>query len=288
MSFSTPKVGIVVLNYNGQSCLLQCLESLLRLHYENFFLVIVDNASEDGSLLLAKQRFPEQHFIAHSENSGFAKGMNIGIEAALTRGAQYVWLFNNDATTSKDTLTSLIAVAQGCPRAGLLSPYIFETEGGKLWFGKGIISFFRMRTTHVLPSPAEWAQKWHESEFLTGCALLIKKEVLATVGALDERFFLYYEDADLSIRARKGGFLSLAVPGAHVFHSEQSQENPKKLYYLVLSGLLFFEKHSYSWRRPYFLLYGTMRKLKNTIDVAFGKKNALIVRQAFDSFCHDR
>lgn len=288
MNTSLPKVGIIVLNYNGQACLLRCLDSLLRLCYQNFFIVVVDNASEDDSFLSAKEHFPHVLFIANKTNIGFAAGMNMGISAALEKGAQYVWLLNNDAVVESDTLSFLIDAAQECPKAGLLSPYIFNASTGILWFGKGIISFFRMRAVHVLPRKREQALRWHESGFLTGCALLIKKEVFSAIGVLDEVFFLYYEDADFSIRARARGFMTIAVPKSRVFHAEQSEKNIKKLYYLVLSGLLFFEKHANPFFRLYFILYGTMRRLKNAIDVARGKKEALVVRQALNDFYYGR
>ncbi len=284
MISTVPRVGIVVLNYNGQACLNRCLRSLDGLRYENFFVLVVDNASTDDSLATARQSFPEHTYICNIENKGFAAGMNSGLRTAFERGAAWVWLFNNDAEAEAPALTSLMTVAVKDERIGLLSPWIFWTGTKKLWFGKGRIDQLRMRALHVVPNSVERHKAWYESEFLTGCALLIKKEVYQEVGALDEHFFLYYEDADLSLRARQKGFLVGAVPAAHVFHAEQSSENPQKLYHLVLSGLIFFEKHASPWLRPYYYVYATMRRLKNHLTGLMGKEVARSVRRAYKDY----
>lgn len=287
MNAPLPLVGIVVLNYNGRQCLARCLRSLELLGYPSFFVVVVDNASQDDSLFQAKRQFPQYTFLSNAKNKGFAGGMNVGLRAVFDRGADWVWILNNDAWVEVSTLTRLLEAAGCFPRAGLLSPVIIDPQTKKLWFGKGRLERFRMRAIHTLPSTQETRQVAYESEFLTGCALLIKKEVFQRVGVLDERFFLYYEDADFSLRARAAGFQVLVAPQARVWHSEQSEHNPKKLYFLVLSGLLFFQKHQNAWQKPYFWLYGKIRRIKNILDMMRGRDEAREVRRAYDDFDHD-
>lgn len=286
MSTSSPLVGIIVLNYNGRDCLHRSLASLRRLRYRNFFVVVVDNGSQDDSLQSAKEAFPEFSYCENKENLGFAAGMNIGLrEVFVVRQAEWAWLFNNDAIAQEDALTRLIEVASEERNVGLLSPVIFDTEE-KLWFGRGRIDTLRMRAVHEVPSVEEWRKASYPSGFLTGCALLIKKEVFEKVGPLDLRFFLYYEDVDYSIRSQDAGFRTLVVPSARVRHQEQSRKNPQKLYHLVLSGLLFFHKHASWWQKPYFLLYGTIRRIKNAVDIMRGRDDALVVRRAYHDFYH--
>src|SRR3989304_7306263 len=201
-----PQVGIIVLNYNGRRCLLPCLQSLDQLEYPNKEIIVVDNNSTDGSLKEAQKKFPHFVFVRNKKNEGFAKGMNIGIKEALARGAKRCWIFNYDAEAHPQTLDKLISAAQENPRAGLLSPIIYETNNNNLWFAKGRIDFLRMRTLHIHPTSEELNAKTYKSEFLTGCALLIKKELIEKIGFLDERFFLYYEDADYSLLAIQAGF----------------------------------------------------------------------------------
>lgn len=288
MNHTAPLVGIVVLNFNGKKCLLSCLRSLSALQYPHFFTVVVDNDSQDDSFSSAKQAFPQYIFIKNTENRGFAGGMNVGMKIALEAGAQWVWLFNNDATTEPDTLDTLMATARAHPQIGLLSPLIYGRAGGALWFGKGRVNSLRMRAEHQLPSHEELSKEYYPSAFLTGCALLVRKSLFEAIGGLDEHFFLYYEDVDYSIRAKNVGYEGVVVPGARVFHAEQSEERSEKIYYLVLSGLIFFKKQAHFYQKPYFLLYATIRRLKNVVDLFLGRKNAEVVRRAYDHFYHDR
>ncbi len=287
MSGHVPLVGIVVLNYNGKDCLPQCLLSLQNIDYQRFFIVVVDNDSKDGSFEAAEVKFPHCSFLRLAKNMGFAAGMNAGITYALGKGADWVWVFNNDARAEKQSLKELIRVAETAPRAGLLSPWIMNEDGSR-WFAKARIEWLRMRVHHQEPAFKELAQAFYSSECLTGCALLLSKKLINQVGMFDERFFLYYEDADLSVRAKEQGFLVLVVPAARVQHSEQSEKNPQKLYFLVLSGLLFFRKHAFGWHRPYLAIYGTMRKIKNYFDIMRGRDGAHSVHRAYRDFYHDR
>lgn len=284
-----PKVGIIVLNYNGKNCLSACLRSLNRLEYSNREIIIVDNCSSDDSLLTAERMFPQHTFVRNTKNEGFAKGMNIGIRLALARGAEWCWLVNYDAETDPVALTQLIAEAQKHPEAGLLSPVIYEKESARPWFAKGEIDFFRMRAIHGQPNQEESSSESYRSEFLTGCALLIKKELIETIGFLDERFFLYYEDADYSLRATQAGFTCLVVPRASVWHSEESLLRSGKTYFLVYSGLLFFEKHASFLLRPYFFAYVTIRRVKNRFDLMWKKtSDALETKRAYEDYFHER
>lgn len=287
MSGRVPLVGIVVLNYNGKDCLSQCLLSLQNIDYQRFFIVVVDNDSTDGSFEVARAKFSDCSFLRLAQNKGFAAGMNAGMTHALEKGADWVWVFNNDARAEEQSLKELIRIAEEAPQSGLLSPWIMN-EQGNCWFAKAKIDWFRMRVRHQAPTQKELQQPFYSSECLTGCALLLSKKLIDQVGMFDERFFLYYEDADLSIRAKGHGYHSLVVPTALVFHSEQSEKNPQKLYYLVLSGLLFFQKHAFGWRRPYLAIYGTMRRIKNYFDIMRGRDNAQSVRRAYSDFYHGR
>jgi hypothetical protein len=277
-----PKVGIIVLNYNGMSCLSACLQSLEQLEYPSKDIIVIDNASADGSLAMAEKEFPHLTFVRNRKNEGFAKGMNIGMRLAILRGAQWAWIFNYDAVADPEALAALILAAEEHPRAGLLSPVISETESGTLWFAKGEIDRLRMRTRHTPPTKKELASKAYPSEFLTGCALLIKKELIDAIGVLDERFFLYYEDADYSVRATRAGFACLVVPQAKVTHSEAINARPGKTYFLVYSGLLFFTKWASPLMHLYLPLYVTMRRVKNFFDRLCGRRAA--AREAYRAY----
>ena len=139
-----------------------------------------------------------------------------------------------------------------------------------------------MRAEHRAPRKKKTTP--YQSEFLTGCAMLIKRDVFEQIGFLDEAFFLYYEDADFSLRARKAGFSAWVVPEATVIHLEVSQKSSQKPYFLVLSGLIFFARHTPAYLRPYLFAYATIRRAKNLVDVWLGREAAPIVHKAYADF----
>src|SRR3989344_5741559 len=136
---------------------------------------------------------------------------------------------------------------------------------------------------------AERLSDAYASGYLTGCALFIKRELIDAIGFLDERFFLYYEDADYSFRASRAGFACLVVPGARVWHSEASRSNPQKTYFLVYSGLLFFQKHASLIMSNYLAAYVTIRRVKNHLDRLRGRGGAAEdVHRAYEHFFSKR
>lgn len=277
-----PTVFIVVLNFNGKDTLNGCLSSLYQSDYPEFEVVVVDNDSKDGSFEQAKQFFSRAHFIKNDTNLGFAKGNDVGIRFALEKFADYVFILNNDAFVEKTTLSILIQTMKRNPNIGIASPLIFSANN-KIWFAGGKINWLKMKAFHLyeVPSVSPYA-----TEYITGCSMLVKKEVFKKIGLFDERFFLYYEDADFSVRAKKAGFDLCIIPEAHLQHLEQSSnKNAAKLYWLVLSGLLFFHLNASFFQKIWLFFYLQIRKLKNTCDIVFRKKDAAkLVRKAYNEF----
>ncbi|KKP71847.1 MAG: Glycosyl transferase family 2 [Candidatus Moranbacteria bacterium GW2011_GWE2_35_164] len=267
-----PKVFIIILNYNGKNILKNTLESVYKINYPNYQVVVVDNASTDGSFEEARLLFGKFNFIKNNYNAGFAAGNNVAIKWSLEKMADYVFLLNNDAITEKDTLLNLINEAEKDSDVGILSPIVYKESKKKIWFSGGRINWLKMRSEHV--------NNIKKTQYITGCAMLIKKEVFKKIGLLDEKFFLYYEDADFSLRATRNKFKLKIVPSAKVFHLERSSENLNKIYYLVFSGILFFRKNSNYPMRAYIELYLMIRKIKNRYDILVGKnkEKALLVK----------
>ena len=252
---------MIVLNYNGMATLGNCLSSVFHSNYANFEVVVVDNDSKDGSLEKARKQFSRAHFIKNSANVGFSQGNNVGIRFALEKFAEAVFILNNDTLIEKTTLTSLVSAASSHPEAGILSPLILNADNKSPWFAGGTIHWDKMKTSHLLETSS---QKPYASQYLSGCAMFIKKDVFKKIGLLDERYFLYYEDTDFSWRAHLAGFELLMVPAAHIVHLEQSSaSNVSKVYWLVLSGLLFFLTHSSFLQKMWLYPYLLARKIKN-------------------------
>ena len=280
---SLPKIFIIVLSYNGGKLIKNCLKSLQKVDYQNLSIVVIDNNSQDDSVKKIRVLFPKVTVIENSDNIGFAGGNNIGIRYALKNKADYVLLLNQDTEVEPDFLIELIKIASKDSQIGLLSPLIFWKKTKQVWFSKGEINWFNMKSYHqrklVAGDP-------FQSEFLTGCSLLIRREVFEKIGLLDERFFLYWEDADFSLRAKKLGFEVVVVPNSKIYHFEDSEiANKNKVYWLVLSGLIFFKKHTPWFFRPWLWFFVKVRKIKNWLDRKKKKKDvAELVYKAYQDF----
>lgn len=279
----SPSIFIVILNYNGQKALEGCLMSVFGVNYPGLSVVVVDNNSMDGSLEAAKAKFSKVIFIKNEQNLGFASGNNVGIRFSLEHGADYVLLLNNDTEVDSDFLNPLIAAIEEDEKVGIASPLIFKGNSKKIWFSGGEIDWFRMKTRHNEKLEKE---KDYPTSFITGCAMLVKKEVFKKIGLLDEDFFLYWEDADFSVRALKAGFSCIVVPASKINHFEKSEGNlTNKTYWLVVSGLLFFKKNTSWWLKPWVKIYIFARKAKNFFDIKFRENEIrLAVNKAYRDF----
>jgi hypothetical protein len=278
-----PKVFIVVLNYNGKKIIKKCLSSIFKIDYPSFEVVFVDNNSTDGSLELAKSCFSKANFIKNEENLGYSAGNNVGIRFSLERMADYVLLLNNDTEVENDFLSKLVEVAESDEKIGLISPVIFDGKTKEIWFSGGEIIWNRMSNRHARDIKT---QDYYETGFITGCSMLVKAAVFKAIGLLDEDYFLYWEDADFSLRARKAGFKNMVVSSSWIYHFEESEKNRQnKIYWLVVSGLIFFKKNT-PWNKKYWVrTYLALRKAKNLWDVRFKKdETALTVRKAYNDF----
>lgn len=265
---STIKVAVIVLNYRGEHLLARCLASLEATIQEGDAILVVDNGQEETLMREVAIQFPNVEILATSENRGFAAGMNLGLRHMLEKnGFDAFWLFNNDAVALPETLESLKAAVRAKGTRALYSPVIYPGPGKTPWFAGGKLNFLRMRTEHQ--SVVKSSRDPYTTDFLTGCALFIPREALDAVGLIDERYFLYYEDAEYSLRAERLGLLRWVVPAAVVYHTEASQENPAKVYWLVRSGAEFFLRESRGWRRFWIRGYFLLRKLKNWAETRY-------------------
>jgi GT2 family glycosyltransferase len=283
MSNQYPKVNIIVLNYNGKNVLKKCLSDLFCLGYSNFEVVVVDNNSSDGSFERAKLNFPRATFIKNEQNLGFSAGNNVGIKYSLEKKADFVLLLNNDTELERNFLNKLVESALVNEAVGIFSPLIFSGDRKTIWFSGGEIDWLRMKTAHKKDLiRSDYAL----SDFISGCAMFVRAEVFAKIGLLDEDFFLYWEDVDFSVRAKRGGFSLLVVANSKIYHLEKSNESQdKKIYWLVLSGLIFFRKNSQGYLSFWILAYTFLRKMRNWNNLRKNKtKISLAVKQAYIDF----
>ncbi len=210
------KVSVVVPNWNGAKHLGACLDSL-RAQSQTHTVIVVDNASTDGSLALLG-KYPEVEIIPLSKNYGFAGAVNRGIEDAL-RDSDYVALFNNDAVADKDWLKHLVGFLDKHPKAGIVTSKLLTADG------KHIDSTGDFYTTWGLPYPRGRGEpvsdKYDGDTWVfaaSGGASLYRSEMLNQIGLFDKSFFAYFEDVDISFRAQLAGWQVGYQPKSVAYH----------------------------------------------------------------------
>lgn len=247
------KVAVIILNYNGTADTLECLRSLAACTYLTRMTVVVDNASEDGDTLghILQSEFPGVHYFPRKDNDGFAGGNNDGIRYALERECDYVLLLNNDTTVAPDFIEKMIAGAQSDHYVGIVGAKIyFHEEPDVIWYNGADFSWidggrhFQYGARDATPQE----QAIMPTPFVTGCAMLISKAVIEKIGLLEESFFMYYEDIDYCLRAKRAGFMCVVAQGAHVWHkisrSAKSMGTPRMHYYHVRNALLLTSRNA--------------------------------------------
>jgi GT2 family glycosyltransferase len=249
-----PLVVVVLLNWNGLADTMECLSSLSCLRYQNKRVVVVDNGSHGQEATRIEASFPEISVIRNQKNLGYVGGNNVGIRHALAQGADYVWLLNNDTRLTADCLTELVAAGERQRHVGLLSPRIYDyAPPHEIQFAGSVLDW-RLEAQHILTSPQDSeATSRLGPKLLWGTALLLKRQVVETIGLLDERFFAYHEDVDYCLRAASAGFETLVVGGASLYHkrgrSLGSEYSPVREYLLVRNWYLLWTTHLSGWRR---------------------------------------
>lgn len=240
----SPRVLIIILCYNGVADTLACLESLQRVEYPSFDLVVIDNASSDGTPEVVRARFPQVKVIENGANLGFAAGNNVGLRYALRHGYDYALLLNNDTEVAPDFLARLIDAAESDPKIGAVGPTITYYERPDLiWSAGGMIDWKRgIAVMHANEVDSGQYREPTDVDFVTGCALLVKRAALDCAGLLDERFFMYFEETEWCVRIRRAGFRILHVPRSLVLHKIPLNARFDKeylAYYMTRNRLLF-------------------------------------------------
>jgi len=260
-------VYISILNFNGKRNTYECIESLKKINTQSISLTIlvIDNGSkEELGLKDSEQGNLKIKIIRSERNLGFSGGHNVGIKYALEKGAEFVLILNNDTYVDKNFLKELISAAEKDVKKGILSPKIYFAPGfefhkdryrkdelGKVfWYAGGIMDWKNVIGHHRGVDEVDVGQfgKKEEIEYASGCCMLVKKEVFERVGFFDEKYFLYYEDGDLSMRARKGGFKIMYVPTSVVYHKNAGSAGGSgsilQDYYITRNRLFFGFKYA--------------------------------------------
>jgi GT2 family glycosyltransferase len=243
-----PTIFTVILNTNRREDTLACLASLAETTYPANQTIVLDNASSDGSVPAIRAQFPEVQIIELEQNRGYAGNNNVGIQAVVEQGADWVLVLNEDTILASDCLSQLINVGQSDPAIGILGPMVYhhdepniiQSAGGHLgrfWYSSHLGQNELDRGQFSQPRDTEW---------ISGCAILIRRAVIEQIGLLDERFFYYWEETEYCVRARRHGWQVVHVPQARLWHKGVQRDYspaPSVTYYSTRNRFLLLAKH---------------------------------------------
>ena len=249
---TAPRVGIVVVHWRGIADTRECLESLARLAHPNLDIVVVTNGAGDFDAAVAAAACPSVETIALPMNGGYAAGCNAGARMLLGRGADVVLLLNNDTTVAPDLIAPILAAFDAQPRAGIAGPIVtYYDDPALVWSAGGTLRRTLGYTRHAGFRSRHAPDSNRHSDYVSGCAIAIRREVFARVGELDERYFHYFEDVDICERARKLGYHSVTVAAASVRHKVSAAAgergsnrlNRAQAYYFTRNRWLFVRRN---------------------------------------------
>jgi len=267
---SSPHVIAVVLNYNGKELTLDSLESLEAMDYPSFELLVVDNGSSDGSDEAVAEAFPEVSRLRLEENQGPGGGMNAGLRWTLEREFDYVLLLNNDIEVAPDMLSKLVAAAEADPTLGCVGPkcYYFG-QRDLIWSAGGVLRFKESVTRERGMKKRDRGQYDHSEEvdYMSGVAMLVRRDALLKTGLWDETYFLGVEDADWCVRMKHQGYRCWYVHDAELWHRVSHTigvYTPFRAFNVGRSTAIFVRRYAGFWQWLSFLFFYPL-----SIPVAF-------------------
>lgn len=248
MSHPYSKVITVVLNTNRREDTLACLDSLAQSTYPNLQNIVLDNASTDGSAEAIRARHPSVQILSLQHNLGYAGNNNVGIQAALEAGADWVFVLNEDTILAPECISQLVAAAESDPKIGVVGPLIYHHDEPTVIQSAG---------GHITPSwdaiqlginqddRGQFSQPT-DVDYISGCGIMVRREAIQQNGMIDARYFYYWEETEWCIRLHRAGWRVVNVPAAKLWHKGvQRNYNPKPsvAYYAVRNRFATLRKH---------------------------------------------
>ena len=217
--------------------------------YQLPIILILDNGSVDGSVEVLRNLGDRVILIESASNLGYTGGNNLAMRVAFDRGADYVWLFNNDAVAEPDTLIKMVDACEADLVIGLASPLIREEENHIQFAGRMIdLTMPTESLTDDVARAQKWQEEYPDRMVVTGTAMLVRRAVYQKIGGFDDKLFAYWEDTDYSIRCARAGFRNVVVFEASIFHPSKptlispGDVKPHYYYYMARNELLLWRK----------------------------------------------
>lgn len=260
------KVGVVLVNLNGGEFTIPCIESLVRGNVIPWKIVVVDNASNDGSPDQIIDKFSSVHLLRNNENKGFSTANNQGIRYLLSEGADYVWVLNNDTRVDQNCLGELLSAANFHPYTACFTGKIYyDKPSGKIWYAGGFRHRLHLGVKHRGEGETEEGRynEIEEVEFISGCCMFFPIWSFKSLGFFIDDYFMYSEDNEWAWRVFNAGESLLYVPNAKIWHNvsasvikytgDKGKNSPSAfaLYFLIRNNLWTIRRHAIPAPRKY-------------------------------------
>ena len=267
-----PLVYIIIVNWNGEKVIIDCLNSLSRLDYDNYKILVVDNNSSDNSVNEINRLFPTVRVLELNKNYGFTEGNNKGFMSILEDNPKYVIFLNNDTEVDPNFIKPLVTALEKNPKTGQTVPKIYYADQrNKIWFAGGKINLWAGQIKHIgiRKNDSDEFNISKETHYATGCCFAMCTTDFNELGGFDPSYPMYCEDVDLSLRMKNKGQIVYFVPDSKVYHKISSSIGGefavKKIFRKIKGYIKLFQMHTFllqkftigiSWlfAIPYFII----------------------------------
>lgn len=254
-----PLIYAVITHWNAFDDTNECLSSTLASNYPNLKVVVVDNGSTDNSPEELQKLYPDIPIIKTGENGSIIKAYNFGMQYGLDHGADQILMLNNDIRIDPEMINLLMAVIEKDPKVGLVTPKIYYyDEPEVLWFAGGKRAWFDFGSYETFEgerdSPENSISK--ETDYAWACGMLMPREVLDKIGLFDTRFYLYYDDVDISYRVQQAGYKIWYEANAKMWHKVSHSTGSERFTYIwARSKMRLFRKHTSGLHQASLIIY---------------------------------
>jgi len=240
-----PKISIISPTRNRKNKLIRCLKSIESLDYpkDKLEVIIVDNASNDGTTSVVKKEFPKVKIIENEYNLGVSTALNIGIKES---SGNFIFIFEDDLVLEKGCLKKLVTFSLENPKIIAAGGLFYYNKKNRIRNLGGKINFFTSKIKIRGKDEIYRNQYGHsEADVVGGATLLINRKIFEEIGYFDERFFWSYEDLDWCLRLKKKGYKIIVLPEAKIFHDHKISEKPSPFseYHIIRSKIIFMKKY---------------------------------------------
>ncbi len=277
------KIGVVIVTYQNLGNLIKCLNSLKLTKYPYFTVLLINN-NPNTKLEFLKKRFGKLNIINSKQNLGFGRGVNIGIKYFLNKNSDYILLLNDDGYLQTNFFKAMRPVMDSQPQAILGCAISYASHPEKIWYGGGDYNHFFCFTRHRFKNDLTvdfYKKERHllQTDFISGCMMLIPQKAIRKVGFFGEKYFLNFEDVEYCLRAKKIGINSLILPKVLLTHEVSATAGTE-------GSELSATRGYYLGRNPFILIKEMSPKilwLSNIIGQVFIRLPYYVVRSVFNS-----